>query len=293
MTVLRSLLFVPGNQPRMLERASGLNPDAFIPDMEDSVPIDEKANAREVTASYLERLGANGVPVIPRVNSLDTELLDNDLAAVVGERIFGVSVGKIYTPEDIVTISGKLETLERSTGVETGSVKLLPWIETAAAIVNLHEICVASPRIVGVAFGAEDFTNDMGIERTESETETFFARNSIAVAARAADVLALDTPYFSFRDPDGLRENASAARQYGFKGKFAIHPAQIDIINETFSPSSADIEHARRVVEAFDEAARRGRGSTSLDGKVVDVPVVKRAQAVLELAESMAVADGS
>ena len=293
MTVLRSLLFVPGNQPRMLERASGLKPDAFIPDMEDSVPIDEKANAREVTASYLERLGANGVPVIPRVNSLDTELLDNDLGAVVGERIFGVSVGKIYTPEDIVTISGKLETLERSTGVETGSVKLLPWIETAAAIVNLYEICVASPRIVGVAFGAEDFTNDMGMERTESETETFFARNCIAVAARAADVLALDTPYFSFRDPDGLRENASAARQYGFKGKFAIHPAQIDIINETFSPSSAEIEHARRVVEAFDEAARRGRGSTSLDGKVVDVPVVKRAQAVLELAESMGGADGS
>ena len=99
--------------------------------------------------------------------------------------------------------------------------------------------------------------------------------------------LALDTPYFTFRDPDGLRENASVARQYGFKGKFAIHPAQIDIINETFSPSAAEIEQAQRVVEAFDEAARRGRGSTSLDGKVVDVPVVKRAQAVLELAESM------
>lgn len=287
MTVLRSLLFVPGNQPRMLERASGLKPDAFIPDMEDSVPIDEKANAREVTASYLAELAAGGVPVIPRVNSLDTGLLDKDLAAVVREHVFGVSVGKIETPQDIAAISAKLEALERKSGIEVGSVRLLPWIETAMAIVHLYEICRASPRIAGVAFGAEDFTNDMGIERTESEVETFFARNSIAVAARAADVVALDTPYFGFRDPDGLRENAHTAKQYGFKGKFAIHPAQIDIINETFSPSAAEIEHARRVVEAFEEAASRGRGSTSLDGKVVDVPVVKRAQGVLEMAESM------
>ena len=288
MTILRSLLFVPGNQARMLERASGLKPDAFIPDMEDSVPIDEKVNAREVTASYLEKLAAGGVPVIPRVNSLDTGLLDDDLAPVVGEHIFGVSVGKIETPDDIALISSKLDALERKAGVELGSVRLVPWIETAMAIVHLYEICRASPRIVGVAFGAEDFTNDMGIERTESEAETFFARNSIAVAARAADVLALDTPYFGFRDPEGLRENASVARQYGFKGKFAIHPAQIDIINETFSPSAAEIEHARRVIEAFVEATSRGRGSTSLDGKVVDVPVVKRAEAVLELAETMA-----
>ena len=287
MTVLRSLLFVPGNQPRMLERASGLKPDAFIPDMEDSVPIDEKANAREVTGAYLARLAQSGTPVIPRVNSLDTGLLDDDLAAVVGNHIFGVSVGKIYSPEDIATISEKLESLESRAGMEAGSVRLLPWIETASAIVNVYEICSASPRIVGVAFGAEDFTNDMGVERTESEAETFFARNSIAVAARAADVLALDTPYFSFRDPDGLRANAQMAKQYGFKGKFAIHPAQIDIINETFSPSAAEIEHARRVVEAFEEAERRGRGSTSLDGVVVDVPVVKRAQALLELAATM------
>lgn len=287
MTILRSLLFVPGNQPRMLERASGLKPDAFIPDMEDSVPTDEKANAREVTASHLVDLAKGGTPVIPRVNSLDTGLLDDDLAAVVGNHIFGVSVGKIYTADDIATISLKLEELERKAGIEVGSVRLVPWIETAMAIVKVYEICSASPRIVGVAFGAEDFTNDMGIERTESEAETYFARNSIAVAARAADVLALDTPYFGFRDPDGLRANAMTAKQYGFKGKFAIHPAQIDIINETFSPSAAEIEHARRVVEAFEEAASRGRGSTSLDGMVVDVPVVKRAQAVLEMANAL------
>ena len=287
MSALRSLLFVPGNQPRMLERASGLTPDAFIPDMEDSVPDAEKANARAITAAHVDSLSARGVAVIPRLNSLDTGLLDDDLAAVVGPRIYGVSVGKINSASDIALISAKLDALERKAGLEVGNIKLLPWIETAQAIVNVYEICAASPRIIGAAFGAEDFTNDMGIERIEDESETSFARNAIAVAARAANVLALDTPYFSFRDPDGLRRNAQAARQIGFKGKFAIHPAQIDIINETFSPSAAELEQARRVVEAFREAERIGRGSTSLDGKVVDVPVVKRAEALLALAESL------
>ena len=287
MTALRSLLFVPGNQPRMLDRASNLTPDAFIPDMEDSVPDAEKANARTITAGRLDSLSANGVAIIPRLNSLDTGLLDHDLAAVVGPRIYGVSVGKINSPADIALISAKLDALERKAGLEIGNIKLIPWIETAQAIVNVYAICAASPRIIGAAFGAEDFTNDMGIERAEDESETAFARSAIAIAARAANVLALDTPYFSFRDPDGLRRNAQAARQIGFKGKFAIHPAQIDIINETFSPSPAELEQARRVVAAFQEAERIGRGSTSLDGKVVDVPVVKRAQALLDLAESL------
>ncbi len=291
MSALRSLLFVPGNQPRMLDRASRLTPDAFIPDMEDSVPDAEKANARAITAAHLDSLAANGVAVIPRLNSLDTGLLDHDLAAVVGPRIYGVSVGKINSPADIALISAKLDALERKAGLEIGNTKLLPWIETAQAIVNVYEICAASPRIIAAAFGAEDFTNDMGIERAEDESETAYARSAIAIAARAANVLALDTPYFSFRDPDGLRQNAQAARQIGFKGKFAIHPAQIDIINETFSPSPTELDQARRVVEAFQEAERIGRGSTSLDGKVVDVPVVKRAQALLDLAQSLPTQD--
>lgn len=288
MPMLRSLMFVPGNQPKMLAGAARAKPDAFIPDMEDSVPDAEKANAREITAAHLGALAASGALVIPRLNSLATGLLYDDIAAVVGPHIYGVSVGKIDTATDIHRISAMLDAQERRVGIAPGMTTLLPWIETAKAIVNLYDICSASPRVVGAAFGAEDFTNDMGIERGEDESETFFARNAIAVAARAADVLALDTPYFGFRDPDGLRQNALAARRIGFKGKFAIHPAQVDIINEAFSPSAAEIERARRVVAAFDEAAARGRGSTSLDGQVVDVPVVKRAQAVLDAAAAMA-----
>lgn len=284
MTILRSLLFVPGNKANMLDKALGLKPDAFIPDMEDSVPAAEKANARETIRSFLPQLTALGVPVIPRVNSLDTEWIEADLAAVVGPSIFGISVGKIRNAGDISAISQLMGTLERRAGIAVGSLKLLPWIETAEAIVNCDAICRASERIIAVAFGGEDFTNDMGIERLEDESQVAFARQSLCVTARAAHVLALDTPYFKLRDPDGLKNNSLHAKSIGFKGKFAIHPEQLDALNECFSPSAQEVAHAERIVAAFEEAEQRGRASTSLDGWVIDVPVVKRARALLELA---------
>ncbi len=286
-SVLRSLLFVPGNQPRMLEKALGLAPDAYVPDLEDSVPLEEKENARGVVASWLPSLGGAGPLVIPRINSLDTGLLEDDLAAVVGAHIFGVSVGKIQSAQEVERIAAMLSDLERKVGLDVGRIRLVPWIETAMAIVDAYKLCASSPRVVGVAFGAEDFTHDMGIERTADDTEILYPRSVIAVAARAAGVLALDTPFFGFRDSDGLRHDAATARSLGFRGKFAIHPAQIDIINETFSPSLAEIEQARRVVAAFEAAKRQGRGSTSLDGQVIDVPVVRRAERLLEVAEQM------
>ena len=286
MTILRSLLFVPGNTPRMLDRALVLRPDAFVPDLEDSVPSDEKANARSVTASYLERLAATGRPVIPRVNSMDTGLLEEDLAAMVGPHIFGVSVGKIDSPADVDEVARLLQRLELKAGLAIGAVKMVPWIESARAIVNVYDICASNDRIVAVSLGGEDYTNDMEIERRDDDRELAYPRSAIAIAARAAGVLALETPFFAFRDPEGLRENSHASRVHGLRGRFAIHPAQIDIINQVYSPSEAQVEHARRVISAFEEAEQQGRGSTSLDGKVVDVPVVKRAQALLELAEA-------
>ena len=282
--MLRTLLFVPGNKASMLEKALGLKPDAFVPDMEDSVPAAEKANARETVRTLLPRLAATGIPVIPRVNSLETEWIEADLEAVVGRDIVGVSVGKIRTAGDISAISQLIGELERRADVTVGSLRLLPWIETAEAIVNVNAICRASERIVAVAFGGEDFTNDMGMERLEDESQIAYARQALCVAARAAHVLALDTPYFKLRNPDGLRDNALQAKSIGFKGKFAIHPEQIDTLNGCFSPSAQEIAHAERVVAAFEEAERRGRASTSLDGWVIDVPVVKRARALLVLA---------
>jgi citrate lyase subunit beta/citryl-CoA lyase len=222
--------------------------------------------------------------VIPRINALDTEWIEADLEAVVGGQIFGISVGKVRDAGDIAALSQLIGKLETRAGLRVGTLHLLPWIETAEAIVNVAEICRASERIVAVAFGGEDFTNDLGIERLEDESQIGYARQALCVAARAAHVLALDTPFFKLRNLDGLRDNALKAKSIGFKGKFAIHPEQIDTLNECFSPSAQEIAHAERVVAAFEEAERRGRASTSLDGWVIDVPVVKRARALLELA---------
>ena len=287
MVLLRSLLFVPGNQPRMLQKALGLAPDAYVPDMEDSVPLAEKEEAREVTASFLAGLARTGKLVIPRVNSLESGLLKDDLDSVLGAEIYGVSVGKISSAGQIHAVAGILTGLEKRSGLPSGTVKLIPWIETAIAIVNAYEICKASPRVVAVAFGAEDFTNDMGVTRSEEESQTAYPRAAVAIAARAADVLALDTPYFKLRDLEGLAGDASKARSYGFRGKFAIHPEQIEIINQAFSPSAEEVDRARREVEAFEAAQEAGRGSTSLDGMVIDVPVVRRARKLLEQAEAV------
>ena len=282
--ILRSPLFVPGNKANMLEKALGLAPDAFVPDMEDSVPAAEKANARETIAPFLPRLAASGRPVIPGVNALETGWIGGDLEAVVGPHVFGVSVGKVRRAGDIAAISALIGKLESRAGLKVCTLHLVPWIETAEAIVNVADICRASERIVAVAFGGEDFTNDMGVERLEDESQILYARQALCVAARAARVLALDTPYFKLRNLEGLRDNSLRAKSIGFKGKFAIHPEQIDTLNECFSPSAQEVAHAERVVAAFEEAERRGRASTSLDGWVIDVPVVKRARALLELA---------
>ncbi len=283
MIALRSLLFVPGNKDNMLNKALSCKPDVFVPDMEDSVTHGEKHNARNLIAQYLPTIQKAGIPIIPRVNSLDTEWAVDDLTSVVGPHIYGISIGKINSPADIKETAEHLSRLEKKAGLKEGHTKIIPWLESAKAIMNSYEICLSSTRLIGVAFGGEDFTHDMGIERLEDESEVSYARNQICIAARAAEIVALDTPYFLFKDEEGLRENSAAAKQIGFKGKFAIHPAQIDGINETFSPSKKEIDYALKVVKVFEEAEKAGRGSTSLDGKVIDVPVLKRARALIDL----------
>ena len=285
MPLLRSLLFVPGNQPKMLDKALRFKPDAYIPDMEDSVPVQEKDTAREVIKSHLHTLRASGVPIIPRINSRDTGLAIDDATAVVGTNIYGISIGKIGTPDDVHWLDQILSDLEAKNRMTVGSIKLILWIESALGIVNCFDICSASTRIDAVAFGGEDFTHDMGIERLENDSNVAYARHLLCIAARASNVQALDTPYFQFRNEQGLIESANDSKRIGFKGKFAIHPSQVDPLNRIFSPSQQEIEQAKRIVAAFEEAERSGRGSTSLDGKVIDVPVVKRARALLASVE--------
>ncbi len=283
MKLMRSLVFVPGNRSNMLERALGFGADIVMVDLEDSVPPGEKSAACELAVEWVPKLKAAGKRVMVRVNSLDTGLTAGELAAVVSPELTGISIGKGETAWDLEQVDRLLVPLEASAGVAPGSIKVIPWIETAMAIVHVFEMARASQRIPGIAFGAEDYTNDMGIVRNDFGEECSYARSAVAVAARAAGVAALDGPFVGFRDPDGLRTDAGNARQMGYTGKFAIHPAQIDIINETFSPHPDDVAYARRVMAAWEEAEAAGRGSLSIDGRMVDVPVVKRAQNLLAL----------
>ena len=274
----------------MLSKAVRNSPGAFIPDLEDSVPHSEKASARATVTAAIPSLAATGSAVIPRVNSLSTGLTADDVAAVVTPEVTAVSIGKVATAADIAEVDALLAARELDLGLPDGSVGVLPWIETASAIVNVSAICDASQRVRWIAFGAEDFSADMGISRTVDSDEVegpygepglLYARSAVTVAARAAGVQALDTPFVKFRDADGLRADCSLARRLGFTGKMAIHPAQIEVIEEAFRPTTREVERARHIVEASDAAERDGRGSLSLDGEMVDAPVVARARNIL------------
>ncbi len=288
MELIRSLIFVPGNRKNMLERARSFGADIIMVDLEDSVPPGEKAAAREMARQWVPALRAEGKRIMVRVNSLDTGLTRAELEAVVSPALHGISLGKVGSVRDIRTVDSLLSPLEAAAGIEVGTLRIIPWIETAKAMWDARAIAESSARVVAIAFGAEDFTNDMGIERTDTGEEVAVPRSWVPVAARAADVGGLDSPFVRFRDPDALRNDAQTARRMGYTGKFAIHPAQLEIINETFSPSAEEIEYARRVMEAWDAAEAAGRGSLALDGRMVDVPVVKRAQNLLALADSIA-----
>ena len=285
MELLRSLIFVPGNRPNMLERARIFNADGVIIDLEDSVPGAEKDHARELASQWVPELHREGQRVMVRVNSLDTGLARDELAAVIGPQLYGVSIGKVESVWDLREMDRIIGALEPAAGLEPGRIKLIPWIESARAVMTAYQIATASTRIVAIAFGAEDYTHDMGVQRTDGGEEAHFPRAMVAVAARAAGVASLDTPFARFRDPDGLRQESRVACQLGYNGKFAIHPSQLDVINEIFSPSPEDVEYARQVVDAWDRAEASGRGSVDLNGRMIDVPVVKRARNLLALAE--------
>ena len=281
MELLRSLIFVPGNRPNMLERALGFNADVVMVDLEDSVPPGEKVNARDVAKEWVPRLRSQGHRVMVRVNSLDTGLPRDELEALVSADLSGVSLGKAESPQELQDADELITSLESAAGVEPGQVKLIPWIENAPAVMDPYRMAVASPRIIAIAFGAEDYTNDIAVQRTDTGEEVYFARSQTAVAAHAARVACLDSPFVGFRDPDGLREDIRVIRQMGYTGKFAIHPAQIDIINEEFTPTEEEVAYAKRVVDAFRQAESVGRGSADLDGRMIDVPVFKRAENLL------------
>jgi len=288
MEPLRTMLSVPGNRQNMIEKARDLPADAIVLDLEDSVPVAEKANARAMARDAIAGRVLARQRVFVRINSLASGLLEQDLGAVVIPGLDGINLPKPASAEDMRKVDAILDRLETERGIEKGHVKLTPWVETAKGLLNAFEIASASPRIVGIIFGAEDFTLDTGMRRTDTGDELLYPRIMVVIAARAAEVIAIDTPYNDFRDEDGLIRETTLAQQLGFQGKYVIHPSQIEPVNRAFRPSPEEVEEARRVMEAFDEAEAQGFASTSVDGKMIDTPIASRARRLLMVAESIA-----
>ena len=285
---LRSMLFVPGNRQRFLEKAADLRPDAVVPDLESGVLEPEKATARQMVRAALPGLAARGHKVIVRVNSLDSPYIWDDLNAVISPHIVGVSVAKIESADQVRRLDEIITNLEHGKHLPYGHVRIIPWIESALGVIRAFEIATASSRVAAIAFGAEDFTADMGALRTADGDEILYARNHVAMAARAAHRLAIDAPYVSIADTPGLLKDSRLALQLGYKGKFAIHPSQVEEINRVFSPTAEEINQAKRVVKAFEEAEAQGQGTCSLDGKMIDTAIALRSQKLLRVAGDLA-----
>lgn len=287
MIILRTLMFVPGNQERRIERARSVPADALILDLEDSVPPAEKDSARKMVAASLAGLASSGREIFVRTNSLVTPYAVSDIKAVVTKGLSGICLPKSESADDMHKADTLLTSAEKEAGLEVDSIKLLALVETPKGIINAYEVAGASPRILGITFGAEDYALEMGVSRTKEGSEIYYPRLVIAVACHAANVLAIDCVFTDVRDTDGLIKETKSVRQMGFQGKLVIHPDQVGPVNEVFVPSGEEITHAKKVVEAYEAAVAQGLASTSLDGRMVDAPVAERARKLLALAEAI------
>jgi citrate lyase subunit beta/citryl-CoA lyase len=282
MAVMRSVQYVPGNNEKMVAKAPGIPADIITLDLEDSVPPAEKPRAREVVAANLAAAGAGGAEVYVRVNNWETEMTDDDLEAIVHPGLHGVTLAKCGHPDNVRRLDWKLEELERRRGMKVGAVKVSLLLETAKGVVFAYDSCAASPRVVSAIFGAVDFTKDMRVKLTSEGEEQKYARRHVAVAARAAGVIAIDAPFVAYQDMEAFEANVRDGRQMGYEGRMIIHPSQVPVCNRLYAPDPVDVEWAEGVVTAFEnEAIAKGTAAISLNGKMVDTPVYENAKAIL------------
>ncbi len=287
MELLRTLLFVPGNRPKMVEKAKGVDADALIFDLEDAVPPAEKPTARRMVREAIDSGGYSRYKLFVRVNALTTNLLPEDLDAIVCPNLYGIVLPKTEYKEGVDEVHLMLLEREQRLGLPEGQVKILPIIETVRGALNISQVAGCNDRLVGLTFGAEDFATDLGVERSREGTEGRYPLTMVALYARLTEVTAVDSVFSDVNDDEGLEQNAKLAKQLGFKGKFLIHPRQIEIVNRVFTPSEKEIEWAKRVVAAYDDAEARGEASVAVDGKMVDIPIAERARTLLKLAEAI------
>lgn len=274
--VLRSLLFVPGSDTRKLGKVASFGADMVVIDLEDAVADEEKTAARATTRDAIPGCGSGGAAVCVRVNGATTGRLEDDIAAVVRPELAAIMVPKVEDVATLATVDAALAAAEAAAGLATGTIRVLALIETARGLVRCEQILEAAPtRTLTAVFGAGDFTTELGIDLTREATELAYARSRIAVATRAAGLRRpLDGPWLDLEDVDGLALDCARSRALGFQGRVTVYPPQVRTVQRAYSAiPDADVERARRVVEAFEEAEARGVASIRIDGRFVDYPI--------------------
>ncbi|PIE22005.1 MAG: citrate lyase subunit beta [Planctomycetota bacterium] len=283
----RSLLYVPGNMPSMLQNVTIFDADVVQLDLEDAVPLSEKDAARILVRKFLDSYRPRRQEVFVRINGLDTPYAEDDLREILPALPDGIRLPKADTPEVVEHLDTLLTEFEESFDGRLGRFKIIPSIETAYAVIHAFDVARSSDRIVALAFGAEDYTASMEIQRTKGGEELFTARNRMLWAAKATGVQAIDSIFADVDDVEGLRRETELVKKLGFTGKSLVNPRQIDLVHEVFCPKQSEIDYALEVMEAIRRARDLGTGVISLRGRMVDAPVVKRAARMLKTAVSV------
>lgn len=282
----RSMLFVPGSNAAMISNTFIYKPDSIMFDLEDAVALKEKDSARILVAHALQHPLYQEIETVVRVNPLDSEFGLADLNAVVRAGVDVVRMPKTETAQDVIDMDREITEIEKACGREVGSTKMLAAIESPLGITQANQIAMASKRLIGIALGAEDYVRNLKTERSTEGIELLFARCSILQAARAAGIQAFDTVYSNANNEEGFLAEAALIKQLGFDGKSLINPRQIELLHNLFAPTQKDVDQARRIIDAAEEAERNGLGVVSLNGKMIDAPIIDRAKLVLERAKS-------
>ncbi len=289
MKPMRSLLYVPANRPERMEKAHQYGPDGLIIDLEDTVPPSEKSAARENVKSYLE--AGPPIPIFVRIEAWGTPYMEDDVRAVVRPGITCVKLTKTDDFEYVREVDRLITELEAERGIEPGSVVMMLSVESAVGILRCYDLLAVSPRIIGTSFGGGqdgDLSRDLGYTWTPEGTELLYGRSKVLVDARAAGKeTIMDGIFANLQDEETLARDTLLTKQLGYTGRMAIHPRQVPIINEIYSPSVEEVSYYRGVVEAMREAERAGHGAGTFQGKMVDYAMLKKAERVLELAAQL------
>ena len=279
--LMRSLMFVPGHNQRLLDSSVRRDADVLLLDVEDSVPIFDKQLARDNIKAFVQRDDLNGKLIFPRVNDRESGELLRDLMQLTIEGVDGFMYPKATKGEDIYFVGKLLEAIEYEKHIPVGTFKIIPLIETAGAIVNIKDICMASPRVVAVAFGCEDYVSDTHGKHDDEGQSIFYARNAIVNAARFAGIIPIDTVHIKVHDLEDLEKEVKLGRTIGFEGMLVLSPKEIPIVHQYYSPSEEEVAWASEMVELAEEAVREGNGVAVKDNKFIGPPMVRMAKTIL------------